>query len=138
MITAGTRSAQLTLVMAWMSLTALLAGVLWSTAGGFETTTFVGIVLLAAVVAAGFMSGAVCWTRGHHILGLIGLISPMAPVVGHLIALRCGPEESWAPTMVGDLLGMLVAILGSAVALLAALATRRKAGARRAPTGTPP
>jgi hypothetical protein len=117
---------RLGVVVAWVALTALLAGVLWGALGGFESSADIWVVLLAAVVAGGFVAGAVCWARGHRIVGLVGLLSPAAPVVGHVLALRYGPDESWAPTIVGDLLGLAAALLGSLVAVVGALATRPK------------
>ena len=110
--------------IAWIALTALLAGVLWGALGGFDSDAVVWVVLLASIVAAGFIAGAVCWARRHRIIGLIGLLSPAAPVVGHALALLFGPNESWAPTMVGDLLGLAAALIGSAVAVVGALVTR--------------
>jgi hypothetical protein len=50
--------------------------------------------------------------------------------LGGLVALRYGPDESWAPTIVGDLLGLAAALLGSLVAVIGAVATRPE----RAPT----
>ena len=41
------------------------------------------------------------------------------------------PEESWAPTIVGDRLGLAAALLGSLVAVIGAVATRPK----RVPAG---
>ncbi|MGF1597933.1 MAG: hypothetical protein ACFCVK_13535 [Acidimicrobiales bacterium] len=118
---------------AWVALAALLAGVLWGALGGFESSAVIWVVLLAGVVAAGFVAGAVCWARGHKIVGLIGLASPAAPVVGHVLALRYGPDEAWAPTIVGDLLGLAAALVGSLLALVGALATRQER-ARSTPT----
>ena len=123
---AGQRWPRLSALAAWVALTVLLVGVLWGAFGGFESAAVMWVIVLTAVVAAGFVGGAICWTRGHRIVGLVGLCSPAAPVVGHLLAMRYGSEESWAPTMVGDLVGIAVALLGSLVAVIGVLATKPK------------
>ncbi len=125
---------RLAVTAGWLALTALLATVLWMALGGFETDALAWIVLLAATVSAGFVAGVVCWTRGHRIIGIVGLVAPAAPIVGHVLALLYGPEESWAPTIVGDLLGLAAALVFSFVAVVAALVTGRE----RVPKGIDP
>lgn len=111
--------------LAWMMVTSLLWGAALILLDGFDApAVMVAAAVLAGLVASGVVAGAVCWLRGHHLVGSIGLLAPVFPAAGHSLALAFGPSDVWAPTMAGDLLGMASAIAASLVAVVGAWVSR--------------
>ena len=62
----------------------------------------------------------------NRLVAVIGLLSPLLPVVGHYVALWLGPTDVWAPTMAGDLIGMAAAVAAALVTVVAALASAER------------
>lgn len=113
----------LRILVSWLILVAALVAVIGLEARDWDRAAYPWIVLFVAIVSAGVVAGTICWVRGRRLVGVVGLAAPFLPVVGHYLPIL-RVEDSWAPTMVGDLIGVAAALIGSLVAVVGALTSR--------------
>jgi hypothetical protein len=112
-------------VLAWIGASTLVIGLLaWMVR--FEPAAVPVIVVLGCVLAGGVVAGAYCWRRSHRVVGLLGMLVPAFVPVAHLLSilvvLRVDEDEEpgWAPTFVGDALGLAAAVCASTVVVILA------------------
>jgi hypothetical protein len=84
----------------------------------------------AGLAGAGVAAGITLLWHDRPVLGWIGVTNWVAPIVGHHMSLAM-VRGWWAPSMPGDLLGLLASVVMATVAIAAALVgwrRRRRAG----------
>lgn len=117
--------------VAWVGASALVVGMLASVVE-LERAIVPVIVILGGLLAGGFVAGIYCWRRSHRIVGLLGLLAPALLPISHflsiLVVVRSDEDEDvWAPTFVGDMLGLAAAVILCIVAIFGALVLARAA-----------
>lgn len=124
---------RLVVAVGWLAATA--AGMVLFVAVGFTgADTLRWLTLLAAAMATDLVGGVVCLAKGRDVAGLTGLAAAVAPFVAHVISLATF-GDSWAPSLVGDVVGTAVALLAVVpVTLVARLPARPHSPWARAPT----
>jgi hypothetical protein len=93
----------------------------------FEAATMPLVVVVGCVLAGGVVAGAYCWRQSHHLLGLAGMVAPALLPIAHfltaLIVARVDDDADlgWAPTYVGDIVGLAIALVVSTVVVVLAV-----------------
>ena len=74
----------------------------------------------------GWPPGSRCCGTTGRCCGWIGVANWVAPIVGHHVSMAL-VRDWWAPSMPGDLLGLLASVVMTTIAIVAALVGRRRA-----------